>query len=671
MTTIEEKARRYDEALERAKNTIEVNQAIPDIVECVESLFPELSESEDEKIRKALIEHVKGIYKDSCTEEISKERDMFLTWLEKQGELVNSLSKGLDNAHERIDELIQKNNLLIEQLEKQGEQNVNRETKPRTYGDFIKRLTESEQEYLQGYVNKVIEKTKELQKQGELKPIKEHNVCDFCEDRYGCVNPCPVKLIEQKPTDKIEPKFKIGDTMRTLQEAKDGWTDGMPIVVSIDNEYYHCNNESIAIKNQDEYEYPPMNRKHDICDSCDEQKSFSKYKVGDTVYYNSFGRFVSFVIANIVEDGTDNPMYEDKDGNSVFQNDIFEHEPDDMAEPKFKVGDWVVDKNGTTRQILSYKDGIYKHTDGYSATIFEDEWRMWDIAKDAKDGDVIYSRHNTESFEWIGIFRSLDKENKRVFFYGFWNSIVKSFCVCEDEAYVLYDDFSPATKEQRDALMKAMIDAGYTFDFEKKELKKIEQNPADKIEQKSVCSEDRSKELSLSLQIQSYLNTASDELYAKGKSLYSEKRIEDIHKCMLMWQKLHNAYFYQNPAWNEEDEKMLDDILMCGEHHCYLDAENIDWLKSLKERMQPQQKRKPWSEEDEKMFVNIKSALQNANKDYSREIGWFHLLRLQKQWRPSEKQINALSDVLSLRDIKYDVLSELLECLKKRREEQL
>ena len=30
----------------------------------------------------------------------------------------------------------------------------------------------------------------------------------------------------------------------------------------------------------------------------------------------------------------------------------------------------------------------------------------------------------------------------------------------------------PATKEQRDTLIKAMADAGYTFDFEKKELKK-------------------------------------------------------------------------------------------------------------------------------------------------------------------------------------------------------
>lgn len=60
-----------------------------------------------------------------------------------------------------------------------------------------------------------------------------------------------------------QPKFKVGDIMRTLQEAKDGWTDGMPVVVWLDEEYYHCNNEIIPIASQDEYEYPPMNRKED------------------------------------------------------------------------------------------------------------------------------------------------------------------------------------------------------------------------------------------------------------------------------------------------------------------------------------------------------------------------------------------------------------------------
>lgn len=266
---IEEKARRYDKALERAKNTIEVNQAIPDIVECVKSLFPELEESGDEEIRKALIKLVKkaGEGYENVIDGVSIENA--ISWLEKQSTDISSFPK-------------------------------------------------EQQMFMKKYVS--------LDKITLIKLLAERdaNNAEIIESFE--------KLGEQKPV----PKFKIGDTMRTLQEAKDEWTDGMPIVVSIDNEYYHCTNELIAIKDQDEYEYPPMNRKYDICDSCDEQKFFSKYKVGDTIYYNSFGRLVSFVIANIVEDGTDNPMYEDKDGNSVFQNDIVEKK----VESKFKVGDW-------------------------------------------------------------------------------------------------------------------------------------------------------------------------------------------------------------------------------------------------------------------------------------------------------------------------------------------
>lgn len=59
---------------------------------------------------------------------------------------------------------------------------------------------------------------------------------------------------------KEEPKFKVGDVMRTIQEAANGMVDGMPVIISIDKEYYHCTNELIAIKDQDDYEYPPMNR---------------------------------------------------------------------------------------------------------------------------------------------------------------------------------------------------------------------------------------------------------------------------------------------------------------------------------------------------------------------------------------------------------------------------
>ena len=77
---------------------------------------------------------------------------------------------------------------------------------------------------------------------------------------------------EQKSADKVEPKFKVGDTMRTLQEANDGYTDGMPVVVSIDNEYYHCTNELIAIKDQDDYEFPPINVKQKSAEWSEEDK---------------------------------------------------------------------------------------------------------------------------------------------------------------------------------------------------------------------------------------------------------------------------------------------------------------------------------------------------------------------------------------------------------------
>lgn len=54
----------------------------------------------------------------------------------------------------------------------------------------------------------------------------------------------------------------------------------------------------------------------------------------------------------------------------------------------------------------------------------------------------------------------------------------------------------------------------------------------------------------------------------------------------------------QNPAWSEEDENTLRTIISDGIRGAELDMLQIDWLKSLKDRVQPQQKRE-WNEEDE------------------------------------------------------------------------
>lgn len=80
--TQEEKAKRYDEAFERARafnngedSNIEVGTTL------CEYIFPELKESEDERIRKKLIEAVKG----DMVIGGAKDKQRAIAWLEKQG----------------------------------------------------------------------------------------------------------------------------------------------------------------------------------------------------------------------------------------------------------------------------------------------------------------------------------------------------------------------------------------------------------------------------------------------------------------------------------------------------------------------------------------------------------------------------------------------------------
>jgi hypothetical protein len=82
------------------------------------------------------------------------------------------------------------------------------------------------------------------------------------------------------------------------------------------------------------------------------------------------------------------------------------------------------------------------------------------------------------------------------------------------------------------------------------------------------------------------------------------------------------------------------------------DVENkdvIDWLKSLKDRVQPQPKQE-WSEEDKKMY-NVVHDLAWESYKTSRRLDiptfgiindWLKSLRPQKQWKPSEGQLECL-----------------------------
>ena len=77
MKTIEEKARAYDEALKRAKAMHDVNYTDSYTKANLETIFPELRESEDERIISSIIDVLKNDKKHYLEE---------IAWLERQKE---------------------------------------------------------------------------------------------------------------------------------------------------------------------------------------------------------------------------------------------------------------------------------------------------------------------------------------------------------------------------------------------------------------------------------------------------------------------------------------------------------------------------------------------------------------------------------------------------------
>lgn len=144
----------------------------------------------------------------------------------------------------------------------------------------------------------------------------------------------------------------------------------------------------------------------------------------------------------------------------------------DKSEPRFEVGDWVV-RGNTIAQILDIQEQYYIGLDingkDFVSSRFLDgnKIHLWTI-QDAKDGDVLACN------EEILAFKSYSSLQGRISLYCWYNGHTNNFHSKEviDILLTTRNKVCPATKEQRDALMKVMNDAGYEWDADKKELKK-------------------------------------------------------------------------------------------------------------------------------------------------------------------------------------------------------
>lgn len=214
----------------------------------------------------------------------------------------------------------------------------------------------------------------------------------------------------------------------------------------------------------------------------------------------------------------------------------------DKVETKFKVGDWVVSPNGVYWHIDAIKNNRYEvsSTDGARADwpLNTNLYHLWNI-QDVKVGDIlVYDNGCVEIIllfkEW---FRGACKAS-----YNYAHIISSSHNIYINEWSDCGSSAHPATKLQRDTLIKAMSDAGYTFDFEKKELKKIE----------------------------------------KASAEWSEEDINMIDWLIRCCEKEHEELC--NDKYGHQD--IVSDL----KRDC---RKKWDWLESLKNRVAPQKQWKP------------------------------------------------------------------------------
>ena len=183
-------------------------------------------------------------------------------------------------------------------------------------------------------------------------------------------------------------------------------------------------------------------------------------------------------------------VYETEDGEIITYPGT---DGNKFVEPNFHEGDWVVNKFGDSWHIDSLDKKNYQVSDGkgnynYFPISKQDEMHLWTI-KDAKTGDVLANDHHILILKELVYDWSSNGTPYSVKAYcgikpnGNFEIGKDNWCFC-GTLHIL-----PATKEQRDALMKAMNNAGYEWNDKTKTLEKLIKpkfdpktlNPFDKV----------------------------------------------------------------------------------------------------------------------------------------------------------------------------------------------
>lgn len=502
----------------------------------LEYIFTELKESEDEQHRKWILEYLyDGLRKSN--EQFKDQFKAAIAWLEKQGE------KESDPRYENLEEILAADDIYQMSMNDEMVQEAKEKAVNALSVMCIGRLLGLEKQGEQGNQHLYdiiialwdlldkIDTFADLQIDDTSRYNPFRKIEDITRERHKFVKSDGYNLYikGEKITD-----FQEQNTMMFNSTKESKCEENDSSTACLENQ---CEQKSVSITDEwieDYWQHEKVNNPY-------------SYDKGDEIQFDHQG-FVRFC-KKYCKKPTDEEMK-----TSEMQK----------PEPKFKVRDWVVYNTEEWREVLMVDrvdDGIYHLVDVNGETcnaFFEEEcnMRLWGIG-DAKDGDVLTYPDNT-----ITLFKNLHKgEDEGVFTAHclYEDNIIEEMTTCA------IADIHPATKEQRDLLFSKMREAGYEWDADKKELKKIEQKP--------VWSEENS----------CYYDDICEILINLINSPKSKINKDAIQKD-LDW--LTNVYRESQlkPAWSEEDELNFKQAIYVCHQNGYTAVEN--WLKSLKPKKQ-------------------------------------------------------------------------------------
>ena len=251
------------------------------------------------------------------------------------------------------------------------------------------------------------------------------------------------------------------------------------------------------------------------------------------------------------------------------------------VEPKFNEGDWVVQGHNILKiRCVGNTYYCFETVGGYADDMLISEidshFHLWTI-NDAKDGDVLATKEGNP------FIYDKNRYNNGLAYYYAGLGVNKELTLKSPHHMLGHfgelRSVSPATKKQCDLLFQKMHDAGYEWDVEKKELKKLEQKPAWNREDEQ--------------NLNAALGYIDDE--------YLRRWLKDA---------IYNRY--ENPSeWSKEDEDLFDLLHTCV-CRCISD---------------------PYWEYSKRVKVS---------KEIIPFIDWLKSLRPYKQWKPTQEQLDAL-----------------------------